>query len=319
MSRNLTTLRDALFPMPMPTNFSMLGFVVTSHLDRHMRRFIVAVISAEMFLSAIARPQTDGSIAFVVWTQDEIAVAADSRQNHGTSYSDTGCKIATFGNKLMFVATGRSSAALDPSWDAYAVAPKEYRRITGKGATNRLASRVADAWGERVQIEFQRLGSRALGGLDDNFIITGLFSDFEKDGSLLIAVSEVTYELLPSKRVKVSSHTKLIPTSSPEANAFHLGHSEIIDAINNPRTPQEAEWQRQYRAVAIEWSDKLGRDDAVGEVIGYVDATIQHLPKNRRNSEGVPFSVVGYPVASIRMKRGKGVEWIARGKCSSQQ
>lgn len=281
-----------------------------------MKWFIATVICFRVFLCASAHAETYGSIAYFAWSQNEIAVAADSRQSYSSSYSDTSCKIATFGNKLVFAATGRSSPGLDPSWDAYAVTSKDYERIAGKSTPDHFATRLADAWGKDVKAEFQSLGIGALSGLEDDIIISGLFADFEKDGTLLVAVASVTYQILPTKQAIVKNLTKVIPTTNPKQNGYFLGHSEIINKIGNPQTPEQVEWGKEYRSTAVEWSDKFGRDDTLGGVIGYVDVTIRHLPKIKMDSQGVPFSVVGPPIAALRLIRGKGIEWIAKGKCT---
>lgn len=282
-----------------------------------VRPIIVVGIFCCAWLSSTVTAQKTGSVAMAVWSQDEVAVAADSRVSRSQSYLDSSCKVATFDNKLVFVATGRSSPGADPSWDAYAVGSKEFKKISSKGATDHIALKLADVWGEDARVEFQRLGSKGVGGLDNDLILTGLFTDFEKDGTLLIAMSEVSFEIIQTKRIKVIAHTKLIPTSKSDSDSVFLGHSEIVNAVNNPQAPEEMKWRTEFVPTALRWSGEHA-DDVMGKAAAYVELTIEHLPKTKKDAKGVPFSVVGFPVAAVRLIRGKNVDWIARGRCTDQ-
>jgi hypothetical protein len=272
-----------------------------------MKSVVAVIFCLGISLSAIAQTESSGTIVYVSWSQNEIAIAADSRQSGAHSYWDTGCKIAAFGNKLIFAMTGRSSPGVDPSWDAYAVASKQFDRITRERTADHLANRLADAWGEDVKAEFERLGDMALGGLDDNHVAIGIFADFEQDGTLLIVVSDVTYE----KRLvhsKISVQTEIIPPNS--GNGYFLGHAEVVSEINAANTPHGIEWHNELRDRV-----RAKADEVAEEAIGFVDLTIQNLPKTKTDIDGIPFSVVGPPIAAVRLVRGKGIDWVAKGKC----
>jgi hypothetical protein len=151
----------------------------------------LAVCSIGMNLSASTESGTDGTIVIANWTQKEIVFAADSRGTNGNSYHDTECKVAALGNKLIFAPTGRSRTTADRSWDVDTLAEVQFRALTKKRTPDRIAQKLAAMWGESVKKEFDSLPVEALSGIDDGHIAVGLFADFEKDGTLLIYVSDV--------------------------------------------------------------------------------------------------------------------------------
>lgn len=259
------------------------------------------------FLRATAQTETHGSISLADWSQDEIVIAADSRQVKGNTYTDTGCKVATLGNKLIFTATGRSQLGVDPTWNAYTLAPKLLPRTSRKGASKQLAVKMADAWGTQVKDEFQRFGSIALFGLNPSYVTTGLFADFETDGSLVIAVAKITYEI-KAGQLKVSSQTTVV--SGDSANSYLLGHNEILSEMAAGITPRALAWHRALKSRV-----EASKDQVAEEAIGAVELTILNLEKTKTDIKGVPFSEVGLPVAAVRLIRGKSAEWVAKGKC----
>lgn len=262
-----------------------------------------ALISFICFLSAIAQAQSDGTIIYARWSQNKIVIAADSRQAGSSSYSDTGCKISAFGNKLIFAASGRSKPAGEVFWNTYTVAANDFYRITNEGTADHLAQRVADAWGRDVKIKFERLGNDALSGAEDNTVALGFFADFEKDGTLLMAVSAVTYEenfIHPN----ISAKTDIIRPS--DGNGYFMGRGAIVSEIQAAKTPRGIKWSKEI-------ANKAGIEE---QAIAYVDLTIKNLPDTKTDSSGKKFSVVGPPIAVAQLVRRKGIDWIAKGKCA---
>lgn len=272
--------------------------------DTHTKRIVIALFVVATFLRASAQIETHGSIAYADWSQNEIVIAADSRQMSGESYSDTGCKVATLGTKLIFAATGRGRVG---TFDIYALAPKLLPSIPHKGASKELARKMADAWGKQVKDEFQRVGDIAVEGLDPGYVSTGLFADFETDGSLLVAVAKITFDRKQGG-IEVFSHTKIVPTSP--ATSYTLGHNEILNELAARATPRGIAWWNTLKS-------KVGasKDPVAGEAIGVVDLTITNLEKTKLDGNLVRFSEVGPPVAAVRLIRGKSTEWVTKGKC----
>jgi hypothetical protein len=273
-----------------------------------MKRTLVAFLLCACPLSAIAQQDSSGSIGIASWSDDEITIAADSRQTTGNRYSDTSCKISAFGNKLVFVATGRSKIGIDPTWDGYAASGVQYCRLASKGTTNRLAYALATMWGEDVKKEFERYGTLAIAGLDDQHVMTGFFADFERDGTLLMVVEEVTYEILP-QGIVIKAHSTIYPTSP--GHISYLGHPAVVIEEQAGKTLQAIAWQD-----AIHARKRVAKDPVAEEAISLVELTIANLPKDKVDANGIPFSVVGKPVAALRLTRSNGVEWLAQGKCS---
>jgi hypothetical protein len=274
--------------------------------EQQMKTIIVSLLCAGLCLCAIAQIESGGSVAYAGWSEDEIVIAADSRESGSNSYSDTSCKISAFGNKLIFAATGRYRPPHEPFWNVHAVASNNFFWITRKNTTDHLAKRLADIWGQYVKVEFQRRGTSALAGLEDNHVAVGIFADFEEDGTLLIVVSDVTYEknfIYP----KISTLTSVIPI---DKQAYVMGHRDIVDETSAAKTPNGIKWLNELHARM-----QTATDQIAGEAIGLVNLTIDNLPKGNIGIGGTPFSVVGPPVAAVRLMRGKEVEWIARGKC----
>jgi hypothetical protein len=52
------------------------------------RLFIASIFAFVLILNAVAQVETDGSIVFASWTQNEIVLAADSRQANPQTYQD---------------------------------------------------------------------------------------------------------------------------------------------------------------------------------------------------------------------------------------
>ena len=273
-----------------------------------MKRLIAcALFYLGITISAAAQTESAGSFAVAEWSKNEIVIAADSREIHGNTYCDCSCKISAFGNKVIFTATGRTTPGLDRQWNAYALAAKQFQTLTAKGTPERVAQRLASVWGESVKQEFERLGDGALTGLDNNYISSGLFADFEKDGTLLIVIAQITYERRPAG-TKISALTKLVDLS---LGNYSLGHADVINQLNATKTKETSEWMDQLQRKV-----RGSKDEVAAEAIGVVDLTIEHLSKDMFDSNGSRFSVVGPPTAAVRLIRGKGVEWVQRGKCN---
>jgi hypothetical protein len=279
-----------------------------------MKWFVFAVIcSVGMRLSATTELGIDGSVAIAYWSQNEIVFAADSRGTVGNSYHDTECKVRAFGDKLIFTATGRSSSGFDPGWDMYTLAEAQFRALTRKSTPDRIAEKLATAWGEGVKEEFDRLGIDALGGLKNQFIATGFFADFENDGTLLIYVSEVTFNIIPPSRLIITANPPRLDPLSSSQGIHQMGEEgipEIIGELQAESTPRGKKWRDDIRSAVRQSNDPIATN-----AMGIVRAVIDGLPKTETDARGARFSKVGPPVAAVRLIKGKGIDWVAKGAC----
>jgi hypothetical protein len=261
----------------------------------------------------IMQAETDGSILFANWTQNEIVFAADSRRNGVHNYQDTQCKLGGFGDKIIFGATGRRANPAAPAspWDIYAAAKEQFARISHEHITNRIAERFAIAWGDDVKNKFQRFGESAVVGLEDNGIASALFADLEPDETVLIVEERVTYDKI-SGRFTVSASAKPEVLSIASIGSHGLGKVEIFNELNEQKTLRSAQWgQTVSKRVKASF-------DHIAEVpIAVVDLTIKNLPHNHIDAKGVPFSEVGPPVAAVRLRRGAGIDWPEPGTCET--
>jgi hypothetical protein len=213
---------------------------------------------------------------------------------------------------VIFGATGRRKAPNDfaSSWDIYAAAPKQFARIAREHTTNRIAERLASAWGDEVKKKFQRYGEAGIVGIEGSGIAGAMFADFEADGSLLIVHEVVNYERSGNILV-ISANTNVIPSSS--VGSHMMGKGEIIQEFDANSTPRSLIWRKMM-------NQRLNASfDRIAEVaIAAVDLTIDNLPKTHIDRQGVPFSDVGPPVAAVRLRRDKGVDWVQIGACQTQ-
>ena len=280
-----------------------------------MKRVAIAgLVLAGACLGAAAQVESDGTIVVADWTQDEIVIAADSRESTADSYSDRKCKIAAFGDKLIFAAAGRrgtrNKITRASLWDSFAIARQQFAKLADKGATDRLAKRLADAWGQSVKEQVERYGALSLSGLDDHTVTRGIFADFEKDGSLLIVVETVAYEIVGGQTT-ITASPQIVPPLP--ATVYYLGRGEILNELRASQTPRSIKWNHDIDRLMV-----TSRDQAADEAIAYVDLTIVNFPKTKTDSRGVPFSIMGQPIAVVQLRRGKGVEWIKQGNCESK-
>jgi hypothetical protein len=170
--------------------------------------------------------------------------------------------------------------------------------------------KLAEAWGKAVKIDLENSGPLFLAGLDNPHIAGGFFAEFESSGALLIAAVDITDEISGNGQHTIGVSTQNV--SSPTGRRF-LGHGDIINELYAQQTYRAIQWRSDIKQAAYGNLDPL----AV-EAIEKVELTIDNLPKTLTDANGGQFSVVGPPVAAIRLSRGKSAEWIRHGKCRAQ-
>ncbi len=273
---------------------------------------VLVVCSIGVNLSATTEAGTDGSIAVAYWAQDEMVIAADSRGTIGNSYHDTECKVSALGNKLIFAATGRSSLGQDPGWDTYTLAKNIFRTLDAEGTTEGLASSLATVWGEEVKEEFEEIGDSALVGINDNYITTGIFGDFESN-TLKVFMSEVTYKIGPDGHANITANVTPAEWKLPGGGGNRFigegGMWSVLGEMQSAKTSRGEKWNKAFLESARA-DDKL-----VAEATTMVRIVIEGSPPTRTDKNGVKFSTVGFPIAVVRLRRNKGTDWVAKGAC----
>jgi len=272
-----------------------------------MKLRYVGIVWLVLRLNAIGQANPNGTIIVVNASQNELVIAADSRENGTHSYDDRDCKISTFGDKFVFVASGRVGLRNHPSsafWDSHAIAKKEFSRLIRKSTANNLTATVlVTAWGmaTKEEIEKRIAHPRAplLAGLDGNVVVQGLFGRIGKDGHSDIALAKIRYELVGNKA--------LIELADPhefglDEFPYFLGRGEAIANASNTQ-------KRDVQTKAL-----VSNDPTATLAIEMVRFTIDYLPPDHTDSNGRPFSVVGYPISAVKLT-SKGVEWVEEGNC----
>jgi hypothetical protein len=281
-----------------------------------MKRAIITIsVLLAIHWNATAQMESSGTIIYIQWSQNEIVLASDSRVATTDSYSDTACKISTLGGKVVFGGSGKQGllGSGGHDWSGLAIANREFMRLTQKGAPDQLTMKLAEAWGEAVKVELQKSGPLLFVGLekDNPSISAGLFAEFEKAGDLSIVVEDIILDPSAKTYPPITASAKRI---SNEPGAHVLGHDEIIKEMAAAPTTKTIPWHNELGKAL-----RSGEDPIAAGVIEVVQLTIDNLPKTKTDAEGIPFSVVGPPVAAIRLSRGKAPEWIRQGKCPAQQ
>ncbi len=265
-------------------------------------------------LGTVGEPHPDGTIIVVDASQGELVIAADSREAGTRSYDDHGCKISTFGNEFVFTAAGRPGLRNHPEsafWDAHAVAKKEFIRLVGKSASHQPTSaEFARAWGRAIKREIEtRIAhpkDHLLAGIPDNLIMKGFFGRISKDGSLDATFVAVTHQPAGETiQIQVSAPQVLVwPKDFPQ----FFGRGDILAELGKGSFLSET-WNRE-----LERKVRGSGDEAATGAVEYVRLTIDHLPADRTDVNGRPFSVVGYPISAVKAT-SRGIEWIQRGNC----
>jgi len=264
-------------------------------------------------LNAVGQIESGSTIIVVTANERELAIAADGRTSGPDSYSNKGCKISAFGDKVVFTVAGRSGPRNDPRspmWDAHAIAKQQFRRLSAKTAPDALPLELAEAWVAEIKKQVDKrirlTGSRIVAGLDDDNLMTAVFAGVKKDGTIAAAQATVTYLVRDSKNVDLIPIAKAMPIST--SFPWILGRRKILDEMATD-TPTAKAWRD-----AIELDVKRSSDQIAERAIADVDLTINNLPKTNVDRKSVPFSVVGPPISAVRLT-SKGIEWIRKGNC----
>ena len=282
-----------------------------------MKRLIGAIVLPLLIgLDATGQVGANGTIIVIYSSQNEIVFAADSRVAFGDSYSDKDCKIRALGGKALFAASGRGGQRNKIthvySWDANTFARNAFVGIVKKGASQHIADQLASAWGIAMkrQLEQDIAADRSLAFANtenDGTIALGAFADFEKDGTFLIVVERLVYEVATNGAIAVKAFVDYKTTS--QSSPYYMGKGEIAREAYAHQTPRSKEWQRDF-----DMGSRFSADPVVFATKYFVSLTIDNYPAMRTDSKGTPFSIVGGPIAVARLTT-KGVEWIEKGNC----
>lgn len=258
-------------------------------------------------LHAIAQIES-GTIIVLNSSQNEIAVAADSRSHNATTYVDNRCKISALGNELIFAASGKTGyGQLNGTrlvWDAHAIAHEKFRQLDRKH-TKTLPLKLATSWGNEVKKKLQTdlINDRAetISGANGDRLTAAIFAAFNSNG-ISIITGQVTYRFRDNGK-PVTAFT--ITNKIERPIAVFIGDAEIADEFNANATSRAAQWRDEANIEATK-----AQDSVAFLAIKIVGLSIEFQPVKIIN--GNMMHTIGGPIDALRLIHGQGIEWIQR-------
>ena len=257
-------------------------------------------------LGASAQVQS-GSVVAITSSKDEIVIAADSRRLIGDSYTDSACKIAALGNKLIFAAVGDTgfgpSGAIE--WDAQTVARNEFARLETEHTAHDWTLDLAKAWGNAAKTKVQELLTKyGKDVFDQKSIMGAVFAGIDKNGEVSLVGSAVDYQATEQGGLLATS--RFYPIAP--GKILVLGENEIADELFNASTVSGAELRQEAAEDAKD--SKNSKDSTVLMAIEVVKLTIEHHSGKINN--GRLEHTVGGPIDAVVLSHSTGIRWIQR-------
>jgi hypothetical protein len=207
------------------------------------------VIFLAFFVTCRIWPQTAfGTLVAVYATNDEVAVAADSRAILGGREVDNTCKIAVLGKKLIIALAGKKGYMLTADkwdWDTTAIAHATFQEMPAvEQAGGQFARKFSMAWGSAVSAQFTRdlqiRRKETLEFLPNNVLANGLVIGREPSGSLAIYTIRFTYT---SKGEHFVATYEVGPRLTPVTLA--LGTADIFNEVVFDQSERGRKWHRE--------------------------------------------------------------------------
>ncbi|MGO9270797.1 MAG: hypothetical protein ACLQOO_11185 [Terriglobia bacterium] len=274
-----------------------------------MKRVVFAgILFLLVSLHAIAQVEA-GTLVVLNSSQDEIAVAADSRTHNATTYIDNRCKISALGNELIFAASGKTGygplGGANLVWDSHAIAHDKFRMIAHNKRTQNLPLRLATSWGRKVkrQLQLDLIHDRdeTLSGVVGDTLTSALFAGFNAKG-ISIITGKITYRFTP-KGKPITTFT--ITNEFERPRAVFIGDTGIADEFSASTTTRAVQWRQEASIQAAKAQDAVALF-----AIKIVDLSIEYSPGMIIDGKIIPS--IGGPVDALRLVRGHGIEWIQR-------
>lgn len=276
-----------------------------------MRLLYLAWLIAGLCYPATAQVQ-HGSVGVVYFTQDKIAVAADSRgiltRKDGSKAppDDSICKIATFGGKVIFVSTGLERSfdygPLVPGWDNISIARNAYIKIASiKGGISGNLADMAKEWSTQVASRFNTMALMRPDVFKGMLPQAGAFTvahlgGFDARGNLVLFAMTVS----PSTSRTSAEPDTWAVASCPDQNFCALGVVNIVSEFAN------ASSERAKTEVA-EWKAPAGsspRDYDMFKTMRMVELTIRY-------NQGQD---VGGDIDGVQLSHDGSLHWQAQKK-----
>jgi hypothetical protein len=281
----------------------------------------VQPLAAFLVLAYPAIAQVEhGSVGIVHLSKDEISVAADSRtirkgrNGNPDIESNAMCKVAAFGNDLVFVSTG-TARFLEmpgvPGWDNVEEARSAYRNVVSRYSTLKgHVEEVGSAWATDIATRFSQLGSlypeQFQAAITNQGDLTVAFFGGEDAMGIFMLFG---VQILPGRTNAFNLFPAAIPTSNrvtcPDNSFCAIGRSDIMIEFAAARTQrarrEKARWKpaKPYAKGTIEYT--------MFRTMRMVELTVEY--------QGAGVKDVGGPIDGVQLFRHNGIvqkHWYAR-------
>jgi hypothetical protein len=248
-----------------------------------------------------------GSVVIVLYSRDEIVMAADSRVvNEQTGqYRDDYCKIITPGDEFIYGATGITETA--GAFNAAGLIRRLFRE-EGRHREDGFVQGMARKWTHAMEQNLAKLPSNRLRqsageGRGAGALNCAMFVGVETSGELALARARLFYRGVSAGGIpRVAAEITPIPLDKPGINIAGCGDVDVLESIVPPRTA----WAK---SEVERWQHFTG-DAKASIAIRLVQLTIDHeRPRRFGFQEIVP---VGGEIDAAEIVRERPVKWIQR-------
>lgn len=251
-----------------------------------------------------------GSIVIIYFSNDQIAVAADSRgSQEGGLKSNSYCKVFAFDHKLIFAVTNHASNSrtgisdLSEAWNSWDDARSAYKEALATHSET-VVEQTADNWAKKIVSHWRQMYTfypqrvRSLVGPNGGLTI-GSFGGLDRDGHLVLVQIRILFQ---NSLDPISYSTTVLGSSDC---MLHFCGSGLTD-VGNEFLTQDTDWTRQEFAQwsAQKWPGKP-EDKVLLEAIRLVDLTIAYSNPKERDE-------LGGPIDALELKGDGSFRWFAR-------
>jgi hypothetical protein len=234
-----------------------------------------------------------GTIALILFDDDKIIMAADSRGNSGganPNNRDDECKIAVFEDKVIYVSAGfvafKSNVPQGPSWTNMDEARKAYSTVLERfgsiqGHTSDTAEEFADRLGQNFSLIAADRDLRAL-ALREEVLTEAFFAGVSATGSLEMARAKIVADphhpgrlrrdvemviRCITDRICVSGQKELGMEFAQRDTERAKAEAKTWTTIGDATSPQDYDIVR-----TIQLAQTIARYDTEGTIGGPIDA-----------------------------------------------
>lgn len=241
-----------------------------------------------------------GSIVFVIFTPDNLTIAADSRLTRlAGGHDDTECKISAFGSKFAFAMAGVVFTSGDGNPHSIARGIWQAKTRTNPSTTE-LISDVAEEWTDKMEKLYAQSG--AIGGIrkrtGGESLATAYFAATDRTGQTILADVQINFDgqlFDKSGRIHIT-HDKRILRSD---NWYSAGRHEIADEYIKGTSDRAKTFMVPFRTqlAALAPSE---RDAKMASKLVELSILLHPLKAD-----------LAPPVDVLQMKPGIGTHWVS--------